>query len=89
MASNTRLDGTPRLSADNPGSAGGVKDGFAVRRADGWSNSDTPAIGWLPAAAAKADVQGGPEVRIGPGTAAWSAGRKGPYTTGSQRKPKG
>jgi hypothetical protein len=72
--------------ANQNGSVGGVKDGFAVRRADGWSNSDTPSIGWLNGTpAAKSEVRGGPEVKIGPNSAVWGRGSNGPFMTGDQR----
>lgn len=70
------------------GSAGGVKDGYAVRRVDGWSNSDTPAIGWLKGALPKSDPQGSAEVKIGPNTKVWSAERTSPFMTGDQGKGK-
>jgi hypothetical protein len=79
------------MANDNSGNGnvGGVKDGHAVRRSDGYSNSDTKALGWLPAAAAQDKTEGGNWNKIGPGSAAWSAAKTGPYTTGAQRsKPK-
>jgi hypothetical protein len=85
MASKTRSDGTPRLSADNPGSAGGVKDGYAVRRADGWESP--PSLGWLKSK--PADPQGDSQyTKIGPRTALWE-NRNAAKTLGQaqRRKP--
>jgi hypothetical protein len=71
------------LSESNHGTVNAP--GSNGKRADGWANSDAPSIGWLPNIPTS-----GPGVNVGPGTKAWSAERKGPYTTGMQRngKPK-
>ena len=67
------------------GSAGGVKDGVGVRRADRWQNSDVPSLGWLP----ETPVQpaGGAYQAIGPGSAAW-ASRNAARTLGDQGRGK-
>jgi hypothetical protein len=88
MANSTRLDGSPRLSDNNPGSTNAP--GSNGRRADGWNN---PArFGWLDGtAAAKSDPQGGSWTPIGRGSRAFDATPPDtPYTTGMQsnRKPK-
>jgi hypothetical protein len=82
-------DGEPRLGPNDMGSAGGVKDGHAVRRADGYSNSDTAALGWLPAGAAEGKGGVGTGwTKIGPNSSAWSTAKTGPYTTGMQKSKK-
>jgi hypothetical protein len=87
MARTTWPDGEPRLGPDDLGSVGGLKNGHASRRADGWENSDAPSIGWLDGtAAAKSDPQGTAYTPIGPGSSAWSANRNGPFTTGDQSR---
>jgi hypothetical protein len=85
MASSTRIDGTPRLSAGNPGSVGGLKDGRALRHADG-TEPPQENFGWLDRTAAAKTVSDrtGAYVQIGPGSAAWRA-PQGKFTTGMQR----
>jgi hypothetical protein len=71
---STWPDGSPRSAAPLGGpSSGSTKDGHAVRRADGWSNSDAPAFGWLKGTpAAKSDPQGAPAVEYGPSSKLWN-----------------
>lgn len=78
------------MANDNAGngSAGGTKDGHAVRRVDGWSNSDTPSLGWLSGPAAESNPQGTAYTKIGPNSAIWNS-RNAARTLGDQgRKPK-
>jgi hypothetical protein len=73
MASHPWPDGTPRGSTGAPV---GVKDGHAVRRADGFENADVPAFGWLrDTPVAKSDPQGSAAVEYGPSSKLWN--RKG------------
>lgn len=88
MAQRTWPDGEPRRSAADAATVGGLKDGRALRHADG---TEPPAenFGWLDkTGAVTSNPQGAPYVRIGPGSAV--RGRPAPktYTTGDQRNRK-
>jgi hypothetical protein len=76
------------LPARAPAGAGGGggpvnSKGQALRRADGWDNTDVSTFGGLPAAAQKLSPEGGPCVPYGPSSGAF--GKSGRATT----KPKG
>jgi hypothetical protein len=74
------------MANDNSGNGnvgGKAPDGHAVRRADGWENSDTKTIGWLPDT--PVNPAGGAYQPIGPGSKAW-ASTKSAKTLGDTRK---
>lgn len=80
-------DGTPR-NAQPLGSEVPMRDGHALRRADGWESP--PSLGWLTGPAAVTDPQGTGYTKFGPGTAIWNS-RKAAKTLGDQkgsRKPR-
>jgi hypothetical protein len=87
MTRTTWPDGEPRLGPNDMGSVGGLKDGRALRHADG---TEPPAenFGWLNGTpAAKSDPQGTSYTPIGKGTRAWDAPAP-KFTTGDQRNRK-
>jgi hypothetical protein len=75
-------DGTPRLGPNDTGSVGGNTNGYATRRVDGWSNQDTPSLGWIPNS--PVNPAGGNYEAIGPGSARW-ASRSAARTLGQAR----
>ena len=89
MAQTTWPDGEPRRSPSDVGSAGGVKDGRALRHAD---NTEPAAQNFGSLDGVK-DVIGGPNraanvgVNIGPSSAG-SRKPAAPFTTGDQKKPR-
>jgi hypothetical protein len=90
MANTTWPDGEPRRGPNDTGSVGGLKDGRALRHADG-TEPNQQNFGWLDGV--KGVIGGpnraanGPGVNIGPSSPHW---RKpaGPYTVGDQKKPR-
>jgi hypothetical protein len=90
MAKTTWPDGEPRRGPNDTGSVGGLKDGRALRHADG-TEPNRQNFGFLD------DVKGviggpnraaNPGANIGPSSALWRKPAAAVYTAGDQKKPR-